>query len=93
MEQVLPRGLLGGGQLLVAVLDALPRIEPGELRLIFLLHRFGLGEEGTSFDPLAGLVQSIRRRSATRHSQESIAALVGVSDGLAGVGHGVRQAA
>ena len=88
-----PRGLFGGGQQPVAVAEALQRIEQVELRLHFLLHPFGLGEEGAGFGPLAGLVQGIRRRRAKPHSQERIAALVGVGDRLAGVGHGVRQPA
>ena len=53
IEQVLPRGLFGGGQQPVAVAEAWQRIEQVELRLPFLLHPFGVGEEGARFGPLA----------------------------------------
>lgn len=45
MQQLAPRGLFGGGQQPVAVVEAAQRIEQLEIRLPCLLHRFGLGEE------------------------------------------------
>ena len=92
-EEGLPRGAFGGGQEPVAVAEAWQRVEHVELRLAFLLHPFGFGEERAGFGALAGLVQGIRRRGAFAHSLERIAALVGVGDRLAGIGHGVRQPA
>ena len=76
----LPGGAFGGGQEPVAIPEALQRVEQVELRLPFLLHPFGFGEERAGFGALAGLMQGIRRRGTLTHSLEGIAALVGVGD-------------
>src|SRR4051812_45277448 len=79
-EEGLPSGAFGGDQKPIAVPEATLRVKQIELRLAFLLHPFGFGEERAGFGALAGMVQGIRRRGPVAHSLECIAALVGVGD-------------
>jgi hypothetical protein len=52
------------------------------------------GPTGTVFSVTTGfLINGVRRRCATEHSQERIAAPIGVVDRLVGIGHGVCQPA
>ena len=55
-EEGPPRAAFGWGQEPVAITKTWQRVEQVELRLRFLLHPFGFGEEIASFVAPAGLV-------------------------------------
>ena len=92
-KEDLPRAAFDGGQEPFAELETAQGVQQVELWLPFHLHPFGFGEQLAGFSASARLLQGIRRRASSDHSQERITALFGVANRLAGIGYRVSQPA